>query len=126
MPPPAKVKVTPHIFNLEEPIVTYDDRYEYIGEYRLTGYFPQEGEIMDCVGKNLVPGDVAISQDIPLQYGDRVVIEKVGVGIIEGTHTIKDKTAHWITGTVDVFVRNPYVASAITGTCYLWKIKGDR
>jgi len=21
---------------------------------------------------------------------------------------------------------NPYLASAITGTCYLWKIKGDR
>lgn len=43
MPPPGQgVKVTPHLFAPRDDIITWDDKYEYIGEYLLTGFFPQE------------------------------------------------------------------------------------
>jgi len=91
-------------------------KYELVGIVRLTGYFPGEpGGILNCVGLNLIPGDVAVSADLGLQYGDRILINKQGVGWIEGNHVVKDKTATWINNTVDLYVRNPYLASAITG-----------
>lgn len=119
----AKVALAqPHPFIDLVDVVTFEDKWELIPEAtRLTGYFPQEGEIMSCVGKDLVPGDVAISPDLPLRYGDELLIIKDGVGIIEGTHIIKDKTAYWVKGTVDLYVRNPYVASAITGSCKVYR-----
>jgi len=101
-------------------------KYELIGTVRLTGYFPQEGEILNCVGLNLVPGDVAVSADLGLRYGDRILICKVGVGWIEGTHIVKDKTASWINNTVDLYVRNPYLASAITGTALIVRVKEEK
>lgn len=100
-----------------------ESHYELIGTVRLTGYFPQEGEILNCVGLNLVPGDCATSADLGLQFGDRILIRRVDVGWIEGEHIVRDKTACWINNTVDLYVRNPFLASAITGDAVIVRVR---